>query len=178
MQSSGFSRLVVAFTIVLSASVPGLAHEFRLGAIRVDHPAAPASLPGQTSAVVYLTIENQGATTDRLVALDSPAAQSVVVHRMSMNGPVMAMREMNDLPLEPLAKVALTAGSNYHVMMTGLKQPLVVKDKIPLMLTFERAGKMEVMVNVERSAAGKPADGGGEKGADKGADKAIAPHQH
>jgi len=170
MQFSGFSKFFAVFAIISGVTTPGMAHEFRLGPILVGHPAAPASLPGQGSAVVYLTIDNQGATTDRLMTLTSPAAQNVVVHRMTMSGAVMAMREMDSLPLEPLKKVALTAGSSYHVMMTGLTQPLVVKDKIPLTLTFERAGKLEVIVNVESNAAEKVA--GGEHG------KPAAPHQH
>ncbi|MES2831905.1 MAG: copper chaperone PCu(A)C [Pseudomonadota bacterium] len=168
MQFSVLFRLLktIGLACVLGASASGLAHEFKLGPIHVGHPAAPASLPGQTSAVVYLTIENQGTSVDRLVALTSPAAQSVMVHRMTMNGPVMAMREVEDLPLEPQKKMTLTAGSSYHIMMTGLRKPLVLQDKVPLVLTFERAGKLEVTVNIERSAA------------DKTTDQATATHQH
>ena len=149
---------VVAATLIFGSQTLGFAHSFKLGAIQIGHPAAPASLPGQTSAVVYLTIDNQGRVADRLIKLDSPIAQNVMVHQMAMNGSVMTMREMDDLPLKPMTKLVLTAGSSYHVMMTGLKQPLVAQDKIPLTLTFERAGTVEVIVNVERNAAQKAAD--------------------
>ncbi len=46
------------------------------------------------------------------------------------------------------AKVALQPGG-LHVMLLDLKQPLAVGEKIPLTLTFERAGTIEVTVNVE-----------------------------
>ena len=38
----------------LSASLPALAHDFKAGAVRIDHPYAPPSLAGQSSAAVYL----------------------------------------------------------------------------------------------------------------------------
>ena len=38
----------------LTASLPTLAHDFKAGAVRIDHPYAPPSLAGQSSAAVYL----------------------------------------------------------------------------------------------------------------------------
>lgn len=157
MRFVNFLLFLATFMLGLNFAPPALAHGFRVGSIYVDHPVAPASLPGQTSAAVYFAIENQGATADRLIALQSPAAQNVVVHQMTMNGPVMAMREVENLPIASMKRTALLANSGYHVMMTGLKQPLRANDKISLTLTFERAGKVDVTVEVEPNAAQKAA---------------------
>ena len=39
-----------------------------------------------------------------------------------------------------------------HLMFVGLKAPLKAGDKFPLTLTFEKAGTVEVVVNVEAAA--------------------------
>ena len=38
-------------------------------------------------------------------------------------------------------------------MLIGLKQPLKVGENFPLTLTFEKAGKLDVTVTVEKAAA-------------------------
>ena len=124
------------------------AHDARIGALHILHPAAPASLPGQNSGVVYLAIDNDGTTPDALLSLSSPAAANVAIHSMTMDGNVMKMREVDRLPLAPGAKISMKAGSGYHLMLTGLKQPLKAGDKVPLTLTFDKAGKLEVSVHV------------------------------
>lgn len=129
------------------------AHDARIGAIHVMHPAAPATLPGQSSGAVYLSIANEGTAADRLVSLTSPAASGVAIHTMSMDGTTMKMREIDSLPLAPAVRVEMKANTGYHLMMTNLKQPLKAGDQIPLTLTFERAGKLEVSVHVGPSAA-------------------------
>lgn len=124
------------------------AHDARIGALHVLHPAAPASLPGQNSGVIYLSIDNDGTTPDALLSLSSPAAANVAIHAMTMDGNIMKMRELDSLPLAPGAKISMKAGSGYHLMLTGLKQPLKAGDKVPLTLTFDKAGKLEISVHV------------------------------
>jgi copper(I)-binding protein len=138
---------------VLSNTAHG--HDARLGALHITHPATPATLPGQSIGVVYLSIENEGATEDRLLSVESPAASEVAIHAMSMVGTTMQMRELPNLLLPAATIVSLERGSMYHLMLTGLKQPLQNGDKIPLTLRFEHAGKIELSVHVGLSAAQK-----------------------
>ena len=136
-----------------------MAHDARIGSLHVMHPASRATLPGQNSGVVYLTIENEGSTADRLLSMSTPAASGAAIHAMSMQGTTMKMREIDGLALAPTTKVPMTAESGYHIMLTGLKQPLKVGDKLPLTLTFEKAGKLDVSIHVEPNAAqARPAD--------------------
>jgi copper(I)-binding protein len=58
------------------------------------------------------------------------------------------MRAVREIEIPAGAKVALKPGG-LHVMLLDLKQPLVSGDRVPLTLTFARAGKVEVTVNVE-----------------------------
>ena len=139
--------------VLLLSSLPAPAQDTHLGALSVRRPAAPATLPGQNSAVVYLSIDNEGTAADRLVSATSPAAGAVSLHRMTIDGGVMRMREIDGLPIAPSATVSFKAGGGYHLMMTGLKKPLVAGDSIPLTLVFERAGKLQVAVHVGANAA-------------------------
>jgi len=60
----------------------------------------------------------------------------------------MRMREMQGLEL-PAGKTVMLAPGGLHLMLTGLKAPLKLGDKLALKLRFEKAGEVEVTVNVE-----------------------------
>jgi copper(I)-binding protein len=68
----------------------------------------------------------------------------------------MKMRELpGGLPVEAGKTVALAPGG-YHLMMMDLKGPLKKGDKVPVTLTFEKAGKVDVTLDVEGIGAQKP----------------------
>ncbi|WP_034297960.1 copper chaperone PCu(A)C [Herbaspirillum sp. RV1423] len=131
------------------------AHDYKAGELQVGHPWARPTVPGQPSGGAYLSIENKGKTGDKLVSVASPVAKSAEIHTMSMEGNVMKMREVGSIDIKPSEKIAMQPGNGYHIMLIGLVQPLKVGDKVPLTLTFEKAGKLEVSVYVEDKSAGK-----------------------
>lgn len=142
-----FLRCVVAVVLPLAAGlVP--AHEFALKDLHVGHPYARATPPGARAGGAFFTVENRGAQDDRLIAVASPVAAVAELHTMTMDGTVMRMRAVRTIDVPAGAKVALQPGG-LHVMLLDLKQPLAAGEKIPLTLTFERAGVLEVTVNVE-----------------------------
>jgi copper(I)-binding protein len=67
---------------------------------------------------------------------------------MRVEQSVMRMRAIAGIEIKPGATITLQPGS-YHVMLMGLKRPLAVGDKFPLTLTFEKAGSVEVTVEIE-----------------------------
>jgi copper(I)-binding protein len=129
-------------------SISSYAQEFQVGDIRIERPYVRATMPGQTSAGAYLTLENKGKNSDTLISVASPAAKSVEIHTMSMEGNVMKMREVSGIELKPAAKVEMKPGHGFHIMLTGIKEQLKPGDKIPLTLTFEKSGKTEVSASV------------------------------
>jgi hypothetical protein len=159
------AAIVLAVWSLSGASIAA-AQDYQLKSLHIDHPFARATPPGATSGGAFLTIQNQGATADKLISAHSPVAGMVQIHTMSMDGGVMRMREIPGLDLPPGATVALNPGS-YHLMMLDLKHPLAAGDKLPLTLTFEHAGSVDVMVPVEAmgAAAMVPSDGMGAMGA-------------
>lgn len=142
------SITLFAASALLAASVG--AQEYKVGDLSIDHPYARATVPGQTSGGAYLTLENRGNSADALVAAQSPAAQSVEIHTMAMSdNNVMRMREVSAIDIQPKGKIVMQPGDGYHLMLIGLKAPLKAGDKLPLTLTFRKAGKVETTITVE-----------------------------
>lgn len=140
------SLVISAALFLISAS--SHAQNYQVGDIRIDDAYARPTMPGQPSAGAYVTIENNGKDSDKLISAASPAAKSVEIHTMSMEGNVMRMREVPHIEIKPGAKVAMKPGHGYHIMLIGISQSLKVGDKIPLTLTFEKSGKVEVSATV------------------------------
>lgn len=157
--------------VVVAASPPlaAAARDFKVGPIAVERPWSRATPPGATAAVGYLEFRNDGNADDRLVSASSPAAPDVRVHEMKVENGVMTMRPLGGgLPIPAGEAVALKPGGR-HLMLVGLKQPLKAGDEVPLTLTFEKAGTVDVALEIERP--GSPGPGG--RGADATGDDAM-----
>jgi periplasmic copper chaperone A len=142
-----FPAAALGVLLILGSS-PALARDYTLGTLRIEHPYARPTPPGARTGGAYLSIRNLSSTTDRLLRVASPAAQSVALHSMTMEGNLMKMREVAALDVPGGTTVTLGTGG-YHIMLTGLVHPLDVGDEVPLTLTFERAGTIELSACVE-----------------------------
>lgn len=72
---------------------------------------------------------------------------------MSMDGNVMRMRPVASFTVPADGVVALTP-NGLHLMLTNISSPLVAGESVPVTLTFEHAGVVEVVLPVrERTAA-------------------------
>jgi copper(I)-binding protein len=120
--------------------------------LKIDHPYARPTPPGARTAGVYFTIRNGGKEADRLVNAKTPAAQSAEIHSMTMQGNLMKMRQVPGVEIPAGGEVAFKSGG-YHVMLVGVSHPLAVGDQVPLTLTFEKAGPVQVFANVEAANA-------------------------
>jgi copper(I)-binding protein len=125
------------------------ADDYNAGNLHIDHAHARATVPGQSSGAAYVSIENNGKVSDKLLAVASPVAKSAEVHNTIMDGNIMRMRDVSELELKPSAHIVMQPGDGYHIMLVGLKQALKPGEKIPLSLRFEKAGKIEIEVSVD-----------------------------
>ena len=140
---------LAAVLALAAAAFPAQAHGFRLGALAIGHPYARATVPGQPAGAGYLKLDNQGPADERLLgASAATVAERVELHTMAMEGDVMRMRSPDAIDLPAGGSVELKPGGT-HLMLVGLKAPLKAGDKFPLTLRFEKAGQVEVVVNVE-----------------------------
>lgn len=151
-----FRQLIAGLaTVVLASSA--FAHEYTLGALHIDHPYARATAPGQPAAGAYIGLTNNGKTADKLVSATSPVAKTVEIHTMSMEDNVMKMRALENLEVKPGETIKMQPGSGPHIMLMGLQQTLKEGESVPVTLVFEKAGKIEVSVNVQALTAGAKA---------------------
>ena len=161
---SAVTRAALSLTFMLAVAAPAIAmpssafaHDYTLGSLRIEHPYARPTPPGARTGGAYFTIRNVGKDADRLLRVSSPVAQTVELHSMTMDGTLMKMRTVSALDIPPGSTVILGTGG-YHVMLTGLRQPLAVGDKVPLTLTFEKAGALDVSAYVEAQKPGADLD--------------------
>lgn len=151
----------VAATPVLLA-LPAAAHEYKVGALEIEHPWTRATPPGAKVGGGYLTVVNGGGDDDRLVSATSPAAGRVEIHEMAVTDGVMVMRPLPEgLPVPAGETVALAPGG-LHLMLIDLAAPLVEGERVPVELTFERAGTIAVELAVDRIGARAPSDAHGD----------------
>lgn len=135
---------------LLVAAAPALAHDYKLGAIVIERPwarATPVKVGG-----AYMTIRNRGTAADRLVKVASPAAEKAEIHETRIEGGTAMMRPVSALELKPGATVELKPGG-LHLMLIGLERPLKEGENLKLVLTFEKAGTIEVEASVEKAGA-------------------------
>lgn len=157
-----FKQALIAFVIALTGLSVARADDVKAGDLVISQAWSRATPGGAKAGAGYLTIENKGSAADRLVAISGDVAGKIEVHEMAMNNGVMTMRPLdNGLTIDPGKTVALAPGG-YHLMMTDLKQPMKLGDKVPLTLQFEKAGKVAVTLDVMGVGAKGPAgDSGG-----------------
>jgi copper(I)-binding protein len=151
---SSFRAAVLAIAAGSTLAGAAVAHDYTLGGLAIGHPYARPTAPAQPTGGGYLSIANRSGGADRLVGAAAPSvAKAVELHSMRMEGNVMRMREVASVDIAPGQSVKLEPGG-LHLMLVGLKAPLVVGAAFPLTLTFEKAGRIEVEVKVEPLAAG------------------------
>lgn len=124
----------LCLSLLLSA-LPAVASD----AVNISQAWARASAPGQTVGAAYMHLQSSRDMT--LIKVESPAADSVEIHSMTMNNGVMKMRMLESLPLKA-GKLEKLEPGGFHLMLFDLKKPLKVGEKIDLTLQFkDAAGK-------------------------------------
>src|SRR5713226_8489594 len=128
-------------------------------AIVVERPWARATPAGARTGAAYVTLINNGSSSDSLLSAATPVADQVQFHSASEENGVSRMREMRTVEVAPGAVVTFNPGG-WHIMVVGLKQPLKEGQTFPLTLNFEKAGKEDVVVSVAKVGAMQPGNAG------------------
>ena len=152
MKSKVLATMYAAVGMALCDSV--MAQNASVGSIKVENAYTRATAPGQQVAGGFLKIENKGAA-DQLVSASSPAAGEVQLHEMAMDGNVMKMRQVKDIPVPANGSVELKPGG-LHLMFMNIKSPLAAGETVPVKLKFAKAGEVEVRMPVNPTTAIAP----------------------
>ena len=116
----------------------GVAHEYEVGKLKVEHPWLRAPQDGENKAQFYAVIENNGDAPDRLIGVKSEKFGKAAIYgdakNLSLETPVT---------LAPKQKVTLAPGGAY-VGLLDIKKHLEVGWGLEMTLVFEKAGEVTI----------------------------------
>ncbi len=117
--------------------------------LEITRPWACAATTAPGTGGAFFTLVNTGAEADRLTAAVTALAELVEIHAIKMVGANIAMRPLEKGLAFPAGTTITLKPRGYHLLLRGLKAPLVVGNKVPVTLTFEKAGSRTVEMVVE-----------------------------
>lgn len=118
------------------------------GSLTLGNATARFLIAGRPG-VVFLTIENKG-SADKLISASSNLSNKVELHAHAMDNGVMKMRPVEEIEVPANSVTELKSGG-HHIMIFGVENLPEKGSKIPLTLTFEKAGKVQI-----EAVAGEP----------------------
>ena len=138
--ATGFC-LSALFTVIALACPPISFGDLTLTGHRWIRPSK-----GPNTAA-YLTITNRGSKPDKLIKVECDFADTVELHNNIEETGIMKMRPVSAIDIGK-DSVELKPGG-LHIMLMGLKESFQGKEKIPLTLVFDKAGRVTVNFSVK-----------------------------
>ena len=134
-------------TLVLIGSV--FAQEIKIGDLLIINPAIRATPPNAPVSGGYLTIKNNGTSSEFLLGASVAFAVKAQLHEMLMQDEIMKMREV-------AGRIEITAGGEVvlkpgglHVMFMKIDQQMKAGNHYKVVLKFQNAGEVEVKFHVK-----------------------------
>lgn len=125
------------------------ANEASLGAfLRNEDAWVRATEIGNSAA--YVKIINDGFESDRLVGAYTDVCNTVELHTHLKEGNVYKMRPVEAIVIPAKQAIELKEGG-LHIMLLNIVKPLKEKDKVKLILFFEKAGEISILAEVRKS---------------------------
>jgi hypothetical protein len=145
---------VLLFALLM---LPSLAwcHVHEKGDLQVRHPWSRATPPGAKVGVGYMEIRNRGSQPDRLLSVTTTVAKRVEMHVTQREGEVMKMRQVQSFEIPARERFALRPGGA-HFMLVDLARPLEKGERFTMTLRFERAGELEIELEVQERGSRHP----------------------
>ena len=148
-----FRMFALALVAAASLATSAFAHSVTVGSLELTDLWTRATPPGAPTAAGYLTITNKGTEADTLIAASSSASESGELHMMEVKDGVMTMHAAEGgIPIPPGGSVTLAPGG-FHIMFVTLKAPLKEGEKLPVTLTFAKAGTVETFLHIQAIGA-------------------------
>lgn len=97
----------------------------------------------------YLTATSS--TANRITGAASPRAGSVMLHTTTAHGDMMKMEEAEGGVAMLKDQPTRFAPGGDHLMLMALPEPLVAGQRVPITLTFERGGDLEIQAVVSET---------------------------
>lgn len=117
--------------------------------ITIEDPYARAAGATAIAGAAFFVIHNTGDEADRLIAVESDAAQRVELHTHIAEGDVMRMVEVTEGFEVPAGGMHMLKRGSDHVMFMGLTGPMEQGATVNVTLVFEKSGRIELAIPVD-----------------------------
>jgi copper(I)-binding protein len=155
-------HLALAAALAAGLSTAALAHHdeevVQAGAVIVSHAWMVANADMAHATGVYLTLDNRGTNADRLVAAEAEFAGRAVFQAQTLAADgTLQVQDVTAVRIEPNQVLTLQPGVAW-IELEGLQRVYAPGEAFELELTFEKGGKAEIVVHVEKARGpGEPA---------------------
>jgi copper(I)-binding protein len=146
---------IVLLCLALAVSAPAWSHVHEKGDLQVRHPWSRATPPGAKVAIGYMEIRNRGTQPDRLLSASTAVAKRVEMHVTQREGEVTRMRQVQSFEIPARERYALRPGGS-HLMLVDIVRPLQKGERFTMTLRFERAGELEIELEVQELGSRHP----------------------
>ena len=117
--------------------------------LMIEGAFARASLGHGKNSAAYLSIRNHASKDDYLIDVKTNVAAMTSLHNHINDKGIMKMRAVKQIVIPRDGSIRLQPGG-FHIMLMGLKKPLVEGDKFDLKLVFKNAGNIMCSVIVKK----------------------------
>lgn len=152
---------IAAATALTLASLSATAADYTAGDLSLSKTWTRATPPKAKAGGGFVEIVNSGTQDDRLISATSDVAKKVELHEMAVTDGVMKMREMDAGIDVPAGETVTLKPGGLHIMFMGLNQPFEEGSTVPVVLTFEKAGEVEIELDVAKMGAKSMTHGDG-----------------
>jgi len=148
------SAYVAALTLIASTAL-AQAHSHKVKKLEIVHPWCLETNDTAKPVIVSMTIRNAGGRPDRLLSATTSMAAKAEL-RQAGTEPETEGKVIGSVAIGSRGTVDLKRAGP-HILLSGVKKQLGAHDAFPMTLRFERAGKVEVEVQVEEVSILEPA---------------------
>lgn len=146
-------KRLLATLFFIMCPIGASAHDFTSGSIYLDHPMIEEAPPNAPVLGGYVSIQNMGEFDDRLVSIESDAAEKVELHQSTVSDGIARMQPMTEGLVIPAGET-VWLDNGMHAMFVKPGKRYVVGDEVPATLVFENAGRIDVTFKVEERTSG------------------------
>lgn len=111
--------------------------------ISFNAPWIRAMPPMVMSTAGYVEIHNSSYVADKLLKIWSSEVTLIEVHQTKQVGDMLKMLPTKNISVPPKGKLVMQPGG-YHLMMMGIKAPLIENEIIKIYFEFETAGIIDM----------------------------------
>ncbi len=125
--------------------------------LNYEQAYARATPPNAVNSAAFMIIDNPMQIERQLISASSPVAQQVELHTVEKQGDVIKMRPVESITIPAQQATELKPGG-YHIMLLGIKHPLMSGEKIQLTLTFANGEHKTLSIPIKSVQVGMQHD--------------------